>query len=224
MLSQAVQDMRAKIAEFGVMLYDRHLTDAAGGNISAFVDGLVCISPRFSGSKRQWQLKPEDVLVADLDMNILEGSGQISRESKAHFGMYKEFGHIGTGVVHCHARNLLVFASLACPMPPVLEATRKFGVTPVVGYAPAHSQKLADNIIASIRGREDRIKTQAVGVIAPWHGLFVLGKDLDAAFDAAERFDTNAYIILMSRLMGSPEAAEAQRLLMEETISNYKED
>lgn len=223
-MSQAVQDMRAKIAKFGAMLYDRHLTDAAGGNISAFVDGLVCISPRFSGSKRQWQLKLEDVLVADLDMNILEGSGQISRESKAHFGLYKEFGTIGTGVVHAHARNLLVFAAMNCPMPPVLEATRKFGVTPVVGYAPAHSQRLADNIIESIRGREERIKVQAVGVIAPWHGLFVLGKDIDAAFDAVERMDTNAYIIMMSRLLGGPDGIEQQRQLMDETISNYKED
>ena len=29
-----------------------------------------------------------------------------------------------------------------------------------------------------------RIRKQAAGVIARWHGLFVLGKDLDAAFDA----------------------------------------
>ncbi len=224
MMSQAVQDMRAKIAKFGAMLYDRRLTDAAGGNISAFVDGVVCLSPRFSGSKRQWQLKPEDVLVLDLDMNILEGTGQISRESKAHFGLYKEFGHIGTGVVHAHARNLLVFAATSTPMPPVLEATRKFGVTPVIEYAPAHSGKLAERIIASVRGREERIKVQAVGTIAPWHGLFVIGKDLDAAFDAVERFDNNAYIIMMSRLLVGADQAEAQRRLMDETISNYKED
>ncbi len=224
MMSQAVQDMRAKIAKFGAMLYDRRLTDAAGGNISAFVDGVVCLSPRFSGSKRQWQLKPEDVLVLDLDMNILEGTGQISRESKAHFGLYKEFGHIGTGVVHAHARNLLVFAATSTPMPPVLEATRKFGVTPVIEYAPAHSGKLAERIIESVRGREERIKVQAVGTIAPWHGLFVIGKDLDAAFDAVERFDNNAYIIMMSRLLVGAEQAEAQRRLMDETISNYKED
>lgn len=224
MMSQAVQDMRAKIAKFGAMLYDRRLTDAAGGNISAFVDGMVCLSPRFSGSKRQWQLKPEDVLVLDLDMNILEGTGQISRESKAHFGLYKEFGHLGTGVVHAHARNLLVFAATSTPMPPVLEATRKFGVTPVIEYAPAHSGKLAERIIASVRGREERIKVQAVGTIAPWHGLFVIGKDLDAAFDAVERFDNNAYIIMMSRLLVGADNAEAQRRLMDETISNYKED
>jgi ribulose-5-phosphate 4-epimerase/fuculose-1-phosphate aldolase len=31
--------------------------------------------------------------------------------------------------------------------------------------------------------------------------LFVIGKDLDAAFDSVERIDTNAYCILMSRLL-----------------------
>ncbi|GIL11625.1 MAG: L-fuculose-phosphate aldolase [Chloroflexota bacterium] len=222
-MDQAVNDMRARIAQLGAWLYDRHLTDAAGGNISALVGDKVCITPRYSGSKRQWQLAPEDVLVADLDMNVLEGAGQISREAKAHFSLYKTFGHIGTSVIHAHPRNLLVFAALSQPMPPVLEATRKFGVTPVVEYAPAHSKTLAENIVESIRGREERIKVQAVGTIAPWHGLFVMGKDLDAAFDAVERFDTNAYIILMSRLLGSAETLESQRQLMDTTIANFKE-
>jgi ribulose-5-phosphate 4-epimerase/fuculose-1-phosphate aldolase len=43
-------------------------------------------------------------------------------------------------------------------------------------------------------------------VIAPWHGLFVVGRDIDAAFDLTERIDTNAYCILM----GAPLAANGQ--------------
>ena len=68
--------MRAKIARLGALLFDRRLTDVAGGNISARVGEYVCISPRYSGSARQWQLKPEDVLVADKDMNLLDGGGE----------------------------------------------------------------------------------------------------------------------------------------------------
>ena len=60
--------MRAKIARLGAMLFDRRLTDVAGGNIGARVGEYVCITPRYSGSLRQWQLKPEEVLVADKDM------------------------------------------------------------------------------------------------------------------------------------------------------------
>ena len=70
-----------------------------------------------------------------------------------------------------------------------------------VPAAPAHSTELADNIAAAIRGQEDRIKKQAAAALAPRHGLFVLGKDLAAAFDAVERIDGNAYCILFSRML-----------------------
>jgi len=219
---QAVTDARAHVAYIGRMLFDRHLTDACGGNVSVRVGNLIVISPRYSGTKRQWQLNAEDVLVCDFDRNILMGDGVISREANAHFKMHKEFGDYGTAVIHAHSRNLLVFATLEMSMPPVLEATRKFGVTPCVNYAPAHSEELADNIVNSIRGRESRITKHAAGVIAPWHGLFLMGKDLDAAFDAVERFDTNAYLIMMGQQLVGREAQEAKIRRMEEVISKYE--
>ena len=55
-------------------------------------------------------------------------------------------------------------------------------------------------------------------MIARWHGLFVLGKDLDAAFDAAERIDTNARIILLGGALqsGIPLARERYAALARE--------
>jgi L-fuculose-phosphate aldolase len=214
---------RARIAYTGRLLFERFLADAAGGNLSVRVGNRVCITPRYSGSQRHWQLSPEDVLVADLDRNILSGVGQISRESNVHFTLHREFSEHGTAVIHAHSRNLLVFAAAARPLPPVLEATRKFGETPVVDFAPAHSPKLAQHIATAMRGREARIRNHAAGVIAPYHGLFLMGKDLDAAFDAVERLDNKAYCILMgSLLVGSAAVYENQRQ-MEATIGHYHE-
>ena len=219
----AIQKARERVARIGQMMFARRLTDAAGGNISERAGDFVCISPRYSGSLRQWQLTPEDVLVVNFEGDILIGSGTISRESKVHLRLHREFGEYGTGVIHAHARNLLVFAAAALPMPPVLEANRKFGVTPVVGYAPAHSAVLAENVAASMKGREERIRTHAAGTIAPWHGLFLMGKDLYAAFDAVERLDNNAYIILQSRALGASPMMEEERARMEEVIGSYTE-
>jgi ribulose-5-phosphate 4-epimerase/fuculose-1-phosphate aldolase len=117
----------------------------------------------------------------------------------------------------------------------VLEATLKFGTIRVSRYAPSHSNELAEFIAEVIRGQEERIRVQAVGVLAPWHGLFVLGKDLDAAFDAAERIDVNARCILLSRLLpgdepggelggeppGSPLSPHALRAELEEARRRY---
>ena len=218
----AVRAMRAKIARFGHALYERRLTDAAGVNLSSRVGDFVVMSPRYAGSKRQWQLAIDDTLVCDLQGNILAGNGEISRESKVHFKLYREYGEYGTGVIHAHARNLLVFAALARPMPPVLEATRKFGVVPVVPFAPAHSAELAESVANSIGEQKEKIKKQAACVIAPYHGLFTMGKDIDAAFDAVERMDVNAYIILMGALLERSDGLSAARDEMERAIKAYE--
>lgn len=218
-----LNDMRAKIARFGKVLFDRRLTDIAGGNISARVGEYICISPRYSGSARQWQLTPEDVLVSDKEMNVLDGNGVISREAKVHFRLHSEYGEHGTGVVHAHARNILVFAAMNMAMPPVLEATQKFGTVPVVPYAPAHGNGLAESVAGGIRGNESRIRKQAAGVIAPWHGLFVIGKDLDAALDAVERMDNNAYCILMGKLLQDNDMMANQRAALAQAQADYKE-
>lgn len=221
---EAISAARAHVAYIGRLLFERHLTDAAGGNISVRVGNRLCMSPRYSGTKRQWQLTADDVLVTDLDRNILLGAGQLTRESNVHYKLHNEFGDYGTAVIHAHARNLLVFATTLQPVPPTLEATRKFGVTPVIDYAPAHHMQLAENVAASLRGRESRIQTHAAGVLAPWHGLFLMGKDLDAAFDAVERLDTNAYILIMGRLLVGETALNAALHQMEDIIGNYKDD
>ena len=221
--SEAVNEMRERIAYFGQMLFERHLTDAAGGNISSRVSDLVCLSPRYSGSKRQWRLTRDDVLVVDLDGNLLVGDGDLSRESNVHLNLHKRFSEHGSAVIHAHAKNILVFAALARSMPPALEATRKFGITPTIDYAPAHSKRLADNVVSSMVGREHQIRKHAAGTIAPWHGLFLMGKDLAAAFDAVERLDTNAYCLMMSGLLGASPMLENERALMESTIDEYTE-
>jgi L-fuculose-phosphate aldolase len=222
-LTAEIVATRDHIARIGRLLFDRRLTDAGGGNISCRVGDVVCITPKHSGMKHQWQLEPDHVLVMDMNGAILHGSGEVSRETKVHLGLHREYGPYGTAVIHAHPHNLMVFAAMTRPMPPVLEATRKFGAIPVIDYAPAHSRKLADNVVASMRGRESQIEKHAAGTIAPWHGLFLMGKDLDAAFDAVERLDTNAYCILMGALLSQSDLLEQTRRVMEDTITSFRE-
>jgi L-fuculose-phosphate aldolase len=195
-MPDSIAQTRAHIARIGALLFARQLTDSGGGNISVRVEDKVCISPRYSGQKYLWALTPEDVMVVDLDGNILEGTGELSRESRVHLSLHRNFGEYGNSVIHCHPRHLLVFAAMARPMPPALEGTLKFGTIPVTNFAPAHSPVLAENVTHAIRGQESRIRKHAAACIAPWHGVFCMGKDLNATFDAVERLDTNAYVLL----------------------------
>ena len=223
-MNDTIEQTRAHIAEIGKLMYQRHLTDTAGGNLSVRVDdNTVCLTPRYAGGVMHWQLRPEDVLVVTLDGEKLDGDGELSRESKVHLALHRELGAYGKAVVHCHARNMMVFAAMAQPMPAVLEGTLKFGELPVSGYAPSHSDDLATFVTEAMATQVDKIPGHAAGVIAPWHGLFVMGKDLNLAFDAAERMDTNAYCILMGKMLGGQDNLAAQRHALVEGITPYKQ-
>lgn len=223
-LTEQAQAGRSLVARIGRFLFDRRLTDAGGGNISLRVGDVFCMSPTLAGQNKQWQLAPEDVLVVSESGEILDGDGGLTRESAVHFGLHERFADYGTAVIHAHPRNLLVFACANQEMPPVMEATRKFGVTPVIDYAPAHSPKLGERIVATMRGREAMIAKQAAGTLAPWHGLFLMGKNLHAALDAVERLDTNAYMIMMSRHLGASPLLRDERKAMEAAIAGFSDD
>lgn len=222
MMDHQINEMRALIAEASTRMFIRHLLDMAGGNVSVRVEDKLCITPRYSGIRYHWNLGLEDVMVVGLDGSIIEGKGELSRESKVHLKLHRTFSEVGTAVVHAHARNLLVFAAMARPLPPVLEATRKFGEVPVINFAPSHTADLSDHVVEGIRPQVERIRKQAAAVIAPYHGVFVMGNDLDGAVDAVERLDTNAYCILMGQLIGGSAMLSDERAQMESAIAQFK--
>ena len=224
LITDELQAGRELVAHIGRILFDRHLTDAGGGNISLRVGDVFCMSPTLAGQNKQWQLRPEDVLVVDGRGHILEGDGALTREISVHFGLHEHYGDYGSAVIHSHPRNLMVFACANQPMPPVMEATRKFGATPVIDYAPAHSPKLGERIVATMRGREAMIAKHAAGTIAPWHGLFLIGKNLHAALDAVERLDTNAYVLMMSQHLNASPLLREESAAMEAAIANFRPD
>ncbi|MCL4561510.1 MAG: class II aldolase/adducin family protein [Chloroflexi bacterium] len=181
-------------------LFERRLLDMSGGNLSSRCGDEICITPRYSGSRKHWQLEPEDIIQGRLDSAELMENPMLSREAKAHLAIYRNFPAAGA-VVHAHALHVLPFCALSKPIEPVLEATQKFGVVECIAAAPAHSSALADNVVTGLQGKEDRMLTQAAAVLIPKHGLIVAGKDLLAAVDAVERIDWNAYCILAMKIL-----------------------
>ncbi len=182
-------------AYVGRMLFERRLTDMSGGNISLREEGQVYISPRFSGSKRHWQLTPEDILQGPIDSDDLLEHPLCSRETRVHLAIYREFPDVN-GIVHAHPFHVLPFCAADRPIEMVLESTQKLGTVEVIKAAPAHSPDLAAHVVEGLRGKEANIRAQAAAVLAPKHGIFVAGKTLLAALDATERIDWNAWCIL----------------------------
>jgi L-fuculose-phosphate aldolase len=192
-------DPRPVMAEIAHLLYTRRLTNSAGGNLSCRVGEHIFISPRYLGSRYRWRLREEMILVYDTDFNIVEGDpATLSREGAMHFGCYRHFPAIH-GVIHAHPQYLTVFASAGQPVRPVNQYTEKFGDMEVVPNLPSHSQELANAVVGALQPRADALDKHGLGLILAWHGVLVVGRSLDDAYDTLDRLEWSAQTLLLAQ-------------------------
>ncbi len=186
------------------LMFARRMTDMAGGNISMRVGHTVYLSPRYAGSKQHWHISPDDIISGPIATQELFSHPRFSREGKAHLGLYRTFAENEvSGCIHAHPFHILPFCVAEKPMEAVLESTQKFGTVEVVKGAPAHSQDLADQIIAGMEQKRGAIAKQAAAVLLPRHGIFIAGKDIFHAVDALERLDWQAWCLLAQGMLPS---------------------
>jgi len=153
------------------------------------------------GEHHQWEIAPDDIILANVDGAVIEGSAErISREGSVHFGVYKSFPEIGA-VIHAHPTYCLVFACSDREMPSVTAMAAHFrvGTVPLVEDAPPGSDELALHVIEAFKRR--RQENKALVVFMPNHGVVVAGKDIEEAFVILESVETNARVFLMRRLL-----------------------
>lgn len=193
-------DPREHLARIARLVFARHLTDASGGNISLRDGDRIFMSPAHAGSKQQWQIEPQDVVVLDLRGNLLDGPDRRTREWQIHLGVYNTFERAGA-VIHAQGGYFMAFAAAGRPIPPVLEHTQKFGTIGVARPAKAHSSELARNVVVALEPQEAALEKHGIATLIPQHGIVVVGRDLDDAFDTLERLETNAQAILLGALL-----------------------
>jgi L-fuculose-phosphate aldolase len=187
------------LARIARLVFARRLTDASGGNLSLRQSDRVYMTPAKAGSKQQWQIEPTDVVALDLQGNLVEGSDRRTREWQFHLGIYRAFEKAG-GIIHAQGGHFMAFVAAGKPMPMVLEHTEKFGTIGLARFAPAHSAQLAENILEVLRPQAPALERHAIVTMVPQHGIVVVGRDLDDAFDALDRLETNARAAIYGKL------------------------
>lgn len=197
-----MQTIPEQIAYVAQVMFERRLTDISGGNVSAVSNGHIYMTPRYAGSRQHWRIAPEEVLSGPTHSDELLAHPRCSRETRVHLAVYRNFPDV-QAVIHAHPFHVQPFVVAEQAISMVLESTQKFGSVDLIPFAPAHSQELADHVVAGLRGKEENIRKQAAAVLLPRHGIVVAGKDLLATLDALERIDWNAWCILASRMLGS---------------------
>lgn len=93
-LKQQVWEANMELPKYGLVTF-------TWGNVSGIdrESGLVVIKP--SGVPYE-ELKPEQMVVVDLDGKVVEGNYRPSSDTATHVLLYKQFENIG-GVVHTHS-------------------------------------------------------------------------------------------------------------------------
>lgn len=203
---------REQMCKLVKIMFDRFVTNAVGGNVSMRVgENLALITPALMAEEKFCSLSPEDIMLVDFDMNILEGNGKPSREMDMHCGILKKMPE-AAACIHAHPKNILVFACLEVPLPSVTEATRKYGVVDVLPYQKACTPALAGKVIEYFNAKKEKIKHSGMAVMLARHGIVAIGRSLYEAYNVIERLESNAYIVLAGKLLDDNPVLKASNL------------
>lgn len=103
-----LEELKKRVYDENIRLKESGLVILTWGNVSAIdrKSGLVVIKP--SGVSYD-KMKPEDMVVTDLNGKIIEGKLNPSSDLLTHLELYKAFPNIG-GVVHTHSTFAVSFA------------------------------------------------------------------------------------------------------------------
>ena len=190
---------RRRLAECCHLLYDRHLTVSAGGNMSVRLgEDEILITP--SGVNKGL-ISGDDLVKRDRDGNVRAG-GKPSIEHKFHIGIYKENPETNA-VIHCHPLYCLALAVKgedikSCLTP---EGVLLLDQVPTVRYETPGSQELVDAVMEY---------ADAPAILMAKHGAITQGRTLEEAFNRMEELEFQAHLQIL--------AGDAAELPVEEVV------
>lgn len=110
-----LEELKKSVCQANLDLVAHGLVILTWGNVSAIdrQSGLVVIKP--SGVSYD-NMKPEDMVVVDLEGNVVEGNLRPSSDTPTHLEIYKAFEQVGS-VVHTHSTYATAWAQACRPIP-----------------------------------------------------------------------------------------------------------
>jgi len=172
--------LRERVLQANLELVRKHLLFHTFGNASGISrsDGLVVIKP--SGVPYE-ELKPEHLVISDLDGKIVEGALRPSSDLPTHLALYRAFEKIG-GVAHTHSEYASAWAQAKKPIP-CLGTTHadyfhdEVPVTSVLTRGEIADEYESNTGRAIVRCFKGKDYTAVPAVLVCNHGPFTWGPD-----------------------------------------------
>ena len=191
-----VDEQKAAIAEVCRKLYDRNYLVATSGNVSARNADRFLITPR---GTRKDKMRADLIVECDLDGKPVEGGSpllQPSTEIAMHKDVYKYRKDVNAAVhahpPHCTACSLASISLTEMLLP---ELAIYIGPVPTVPYATPGTRELPDAIRPYLAEHNAFLLMR--------HGVLVLGKDLEDAYNRLEQLEYIAHVAYLVGSMGS---------------------
>jgi L-ribulose-5-phosphate 4-epimerase len=192
-----LEKLKEQLYELHLELPKNNLVKWTGGNVSARdpATGYVVIKP--SGLRYE-ALRPEHMVILDLDGKRVEGDLKPSSDTASHLYIYRHRPDIN-GVVHTHSPYATAFAAMGKPIPVYLTAMGdEFGgPIPCGGFALIGSEAIGQVVVESIG--------DSPAVLLKNHGVFTVGPSAEAAVKAAVMVEDVAHTVWIALQMGQPD-------------------
>ena len=182
-----LEELKKQVCEANLLLPKHGLVTFTWGNVSGIDrrQGLVVIKP--SGVEYD-DMKPEDMVVVDLDGKVVEGRYKPSSDTDTHLLLYRAWPTLG-GIVHTHSRWATSFAQAGRGIPAMgttqgdyfygeIPCTRLMTPTEIGAPEDQNSYERETGSVIVETFTQRNIDPAAVpGVLVNSHGPFAWGTD-----------------------------------------------
>lgn len=209
-----LEELKYKVWQANLELPKHGLVTFTWGNVSGIdrEQGLFVIKP--SGVEYS-ELRPEMMVVMDLNGNKIEGDLNPSSDTPTHLELYKAFPKCG-GIVHTHSTWATSFAQACKPIPPfgTTHADYFYGEIPatrLMTKAEIEGDYEKNTGLVIIEAFKKRDPEAVPGVLVSNHGPFAWGTDAANAVHNAVVMEEVAKMALraMTLTPGLPPISQA---------------
>lgn len=179
-----LEQLKKEVCDANLALVRHGLVILTWGNVSAIdrKTGLVVIKP--SGVSYD-DMRPEDMVVVDLEGNIVDGTLRPSSDTPTHLEIYKAFSEVGA-VVHTHSTYATAWAQ-ACRSIPNIGTTHAdhfhldIPCTAEMSKEQIERSYEAETGVSIVEAFEGKEPMHTPAVLVAHHGPFTWGKNAAAA-------------------------------------------
>ena len=213
-----LEAMKERVCEANLLLPKYGMVTFTWGNVSELdrETGYMVIKP--SGVAYDG-MKPEDMVVVDMQGNVIEGKWKPSSDTDTHIELYKAFPALG-GIVHTHSRWATSYAQAGRDILAMgtTQGDYFYGAVPCTRpmtpeeIAGSYEKETGTVIIETFKTRGiDPAQIPAVLVFS--HGPFAWGKDAAEAVHNAVVLEECAFMNWHAQMMNPQMGSMQQELL-----------